>query len=80
MAEIRHIWGHRNFTGCASRCRLLKATVRNLSKRIGAGLRQRGKQARYITLKLRYTDFTIITLSQIPGQTVDTDQTIFTTG
>jgi len=59
---------------------LLKATLRYLSERVGADLRQRNKQARCITLKLRYADFTTITRSHTPGQTVDIDQTIFNTG
>jgi len=50
---------------------LLKATLRYLGERVGAELRQQGKQARGITLKLRYADFTTST---------DTDQSIFDTG
>ncbi len=59
---------------------LLKATLRYLSERVGADLRQRSKQARCITLKLRYADFTTITRSYTLRQTIDTDQTIFDTG
>ncbi len=59
---------------------LLKATLRYLSERVGADLRQRSKQVRCITLKLRYTDFTTITRSHTLRQTSDTDQTIFDTG
>ncbi|GAI93247.1 unnamed protein product, partial [marine sediment metagenome] len=59
---------------------LLKATLRYLSERVGADLRQRSKQARCITLKLRYADFTTITRSHTLKQTSDTDQTIFDTG
>jgi len=59
---------------------LLQATLRYLSERVGADLRQRGKQSRGITLKLRYADFTTITRSHTLRQTSDTDQTIFDTG
>jgi len=59
---------------------LLKATLRYLSERVGADLRRRSKQARCITLKLRYADFTTITRSHTLKQTSDTDQTIFDTG
>jgi len=59
---------------------LLKATLRYLSERVGADLRQRSKQTRCITLKLRYADFTTITRSHTLRQTSDTDQTIFDTG
>ncbi|MBA7519226.1 DNA polymerase IV [subsurface metagenome] len=59
---------------------MLKATLRYLSERVGADLRRRSKQARCITLKLRYADFTTITRSHTLRQTSDTDQTIFDTG
>ncbi len=59
---------------------LLKATLRYLSERVGADLRQRGKQTRCITLKLRYADFTTITRSHTLPQTTDSDQVVFNTG
>ncbi len=59
---------------------LLKATLRYLSERVGSELRQRGKQARCVTLKLRYADFTTMTRSHTLSQASDTDQTIFDTG
>jgi DNA polymerase-4 len=58
----------------------LKATIRYLGERVGADLRQKGKRARAITLKLRYADFTTITRSQTLTQALDSDQTIFDTG
>ncbi len=58
----------------------LKATLRYLGERVGADLRQKGKRARCITLKLRYADFTTITRRQTLPQTTDSDQTIFATG
>ena len=58
----------------------LEATLRYLAERVGADLRQRDKQARCITLKLRYADFTTITRSHTLPQTTDTDQMIFDTG
>ena len=59
---------------------MLKATLRYLGERVGADLRQQSKQARCITLKLRYADFTTITRSHTLKQTSDTDQTIFDIG
>ena len=59
---------------------LLKATLRYLGERVGADLRQKGKRARCITLKLRYADFTTITRRHTLSQTTDSDQTIFVTG
>ena len=58
----------------------LKATLRYLGERVGAELRQQDKQARCVTLKLRYADFTTITRSQTLTQAFDSDQTIFDTG
>lgn len=58
----------------------LEATLRYLTERVGSELRQQNKQARCITLKLRYADFTTITRSRTLKQATDTDQTIFTTG
>jgi len=59
---------------------LLKATLRYLGERVGAELREQGKQVRCITLKLRYADFTTITRRHTLSQTTDTDQIIFDTG
>jgi len=58
----------------------LEATLRYLSERVGSELRQRGKQAKSITLKLRYADFTTITRHHTLRQGSNTDQTIFDTG
>ena len=59
---------------------MLKATLRYLSERVGTDLRQRGKQARCVTLKLRYADFTTITRRHTLRQSGNSDQTIFDTG
>jgi len=58
----------------------LEATLRYLSERVGSELRQQGKQAKSITLKLRYADFTTITRHHTLRQGNNTDQTIFGTG
>jgi len=59
---------------------LLKATLRYLGERVGSQLRQQGKQARCVTLKLRYADFTTITRCHTLRQASNADQTIFDTG
>jgi len=59
---------------------LLKATLRYLTEKVGADLRNQGKQARCVTLKLRYTDFDTITRSQTQKQPTDLDQAIFNVG
>jgi DNA polymerase-4 len=58
----------------------LKSTLRYLSERVGNDLRQKGKLARCVALKLRYADFTTITRQRTLAQAADTDQTIFTAG
>ncbi len=58
----------------------LKATLRYLGEKVGADLRRQGRQARCVTLKLRYADFTTITRSHTLQQTIDSDETIFHTG
>ncbi|MCL0093092.1 DNA polymerase IV [Dehalococcoidia bacterium] len=59
---------------------LLEATLRYLGERVGAELRRRGRQARCVTLKLRYADFTTIARSRTLKRASNTDQTIFDTG
>jgi len=59
---------------------MVQATLRYLSERVGSELRQEGKLARCVTLKLRYADFTTITRQQTLPQPTDADQAIFDTG
>lgn len=58
----------------------LKATLYYLTERVGAELRQEGRQARCVTLKLRYADFSTISRSRTLRQATDADRTIFDTG
>jgi DNA polymerase IV len=58
----------------------LMATLRYLTERVGADLREQGKQARCVAIKVRYEDFTTITRQRTLRQTTDTDQAIFQTG
>jgi DNA polymerase-4 len=58
----------------------LYATLRYLSERVGSDLRNKCKQSRCVTLKLRYADFTTITRQQTLSRASDTDQVIFDTG
>jgi len=58
----------------------LEATLRYLSERVAGDLRRRGRQARCVTLKLRWADFTTLTRSQTLAQAIDTDQVVFGTG
>jgi DNA polymerase-4 len=59
---------------------VLEATLRYLSEKVGKELRRQGKQARCMTLKLRYADFTTITRQQTLSHASDSDQIVFDTG
>jgi len=59
---------------------ILQATLSYLSERVGSELRQHARQARCITLKLRYADFTTITRRRTLRQANDSNQVIFNTG
>ena len=58
----------------------LSATMHYLGERVGATLRSQGKQARCVTLKLRYADFESITRSRTLKEAFDTDRIIFEVG
>lgn len=58
----------------------LKATLRYLSERVGAELRREGREARCVTLKLRYADFDSITRSRTLRGATNADQVIFGVG
>ncbi len=60
--------------------KLLKAILRHLAEKVGADLRSKSKQARCITLKLRYSDFETITRNQTQKTPTDIDQVIFNVG
>lgn len=55
----------------------LEATLRYLCERIGIELRHHNKQAKSITLKLRYADFETITRSLSVTETTNTNEDIF---
>jgi DNA polymerase-4 len=59
---------------------LLAGTMSYLAERVGADLRELGKQAKCVSIKVRYTDFTTITRQRTLPQSTDVDQTIFQTG
>ena len=58
----------------------LGAVLYRLGERVGAELRSQGKQARCITLKLRYSDFESITRSRTLKEAIGTDRIIFEAG
>jgi DNA polymerase-4 len=58
----------------------LEATLWAQSEKVGADLRKRGKEAKCITLKLRYGDFSTITRSRTLPESLNTDRVIFEIG
>ena len=58
----------------------LSATLRYHVEKVGADLRGLGKQAKCISIKVRYADFTTITRQRTLLQATDLDQIIFQTG
>jgi DNA polymerase-4 len=58
----------------------LEATLHYLSERVGSQLREQGREARCVTLKLRYANFTTITRQCTLSQGTSTDQAIFNHG
>ena len=58
----------------------LRATLRYQSGKVGADLRKLGKQAKCVSIKVRYADFTTITRQMALTQPTNVDQTIFQIG
>ena len=59
---------------------VLEATLRYLAERVGRKLRQSGKLAECVTMKLRYADFATITRNRTLPQATDADEVIFGAG
>ena len=57
--------------------RIIEGILRRLSEHVGAELRDEGKRARSIVLKLRYADFETITRRFTPKESVVSDEVIF---
>ncbi|MDP6494705.1 MAG: hypothetical protein QGI09_04660, partial [Dehalococcoidia bacterium] len=55
----------------------LRSTLHYLCERVGAELRQQQRQARCVTLKLRYYDFETISRSSTLAEPTDVDQLVF---
>ncbi|MBM3157119.1 MAG: DNA polymerase IV [Chloroflexi bacterium] len=80
MGPPRSISRSTTFSADTSDRGFLKAMLHYLGERVGAELRAGGRQAKCITLKLRYTDFQTITRSHTLREAVDTDRAIFEVG
>ncbi len=55
----------------------LRAVLRAFSESVGSQLRQQGKRARTVTLKLRYEDFTTLSRSKTPVRPISSNEAIF---
>ncbi len=55
----------------------LRAVLRAFSESVGSQLRQQGKRARTVTLKLRYEDFTTLSRSKTMARPVSSNEAIF---
>jgi DNA polymerase IV len=58
----------------------LKATLRYLGERVGAELRESGKQTRCVSIKVRYADFTTVSRQHALKESASGDDVIFDTG
>jgi DNA polymerase IV len=58
----------------------LAATLRYLGEKVGSDLRSQGKQAKCVSLKLRFADFSTITRQQTLNRAIETDLAIFEAG
>jgi DNA polymerase-4 len=55
----------------------LRAVLRAFSESVGSQLRQQGRRARTVTLKLRYEDFTTLSRSMTPQRPMSSNEAIF---
>jgi len=79
-AEAKSISRETTFEGDTHDVVFLSATMRYLSEKVGADLRGLGKQAKCVSIKVRYADFTTISRQRTLPQLTDLDETIFQTG
>jgi DNA polymerase-4 len=76
-AEAKSISRETTFPKDTSDTEFLMATLRHQAEKVGADLREYGKQARCISIKVRSGDFTTITRRRTLPQPTDADQTVF---
>jgi DNA polymerase-4 len=78
--EAKSISRETTFEKDTTDTRLLKSTLRYFAEKLGAELRENGKQARTVGLKLRYMDFETINRSSTSRMATDLDDAIFEVG
>ncbi len=79
-AAARSVSRETTFAADSVDAAFLSATLHYLSERVGAEIREKGKLARCVTLKLRYADFTTITRQQTLSPPTDAHQALFDAG
>ncbi len=77
--EVKSISRETTFAEDTLDRRVLHAILRYLCERVGAELRQQNKQAKSVSLKLRYADFDTINRSHSTKEAFDSDNIIFDT-
>lgn len=77
--EVKSISRETTFAEDTLDRRVLHAILRYLCERVGAELRQQNKQAKSVSLKLRYADFDTINRSHSSKEAFDSDDIIFAT-
>ena len=77
--EVKSISRETTFAQDTLDRRILHAILRYLCERVGAELRQQNKQAKSVSLKLRYADFDTINRSHSSREAIDSDDIIFAT-
>lgn len=75
--EAKSISRETTFAQDAMDHHVLQAILRYLCERVGSELRQQNKQAKSVSLKLRYSDFTTINRSRSSAEAIDSDDAIF---
>lgn len=79
-ADARSISRETTFAADLRDRAVLEATLRYLAERVGRKLRQSGKLAKCVSIKLRTSDFTTITRNHTLPQASDADEVIFEAG
>jgi DNA polymerase-4 len=78
--EVKSISRETTFEEDSHDITFLSATLRYQAEKVGADLRDLGKQAKCVSIKVRYADFNTITRQFTLPQPTNIDQTIFQTG
>jgi DNA polymerase-4 len=76
-SEVKSISRETTFSQDTFDHRILKGVLSTLCERVGANLRSHDKQARTVSIKLRYENFETLTRSYSTEESVSTDEALF---